>query len=145
MGAPGIRPDEERAGVARGGIGAPGTDDEVTGAADGGPGATRCVGGCGDFGWGGGRGVEGAGEASDGEAITVEAVGAGLAGAELADTGLGRHGRSGMSDVRGRVSPGKGCRGPLGTTPLVEDPGIGRGAGRAGMEMDRLIGPGAAG
>src|SRR3954447_20337547 len=106
MGAPGTRPDDERAGVARGGMGAPGTDG-VTGA-DGGPGATRCVGGCGDFGCGGGRGVAGTGGAFDGEAVGVDAARAGLAGAEP-----GRHGRSEMSDVRDRVSPGKGCRGPL--------------------------------
>jgi hypothetical protein len=139
MGAPGIRPDEERPGVARGGMGAPGTDDGAPGA-DGGPGATRCVGGCGDFGCGGGRGVDGTAEGSAGEAPSVDAV-----GAELGDADPGRHERSGMSDVRDRVSPGNGCRGPLGTTPPAEDPGIGIGAGRAGMEIGRLIGPGVAG
>lgn len=144
MGAPGMRPDEERAGVGRGGMGAPGTD-EATGAEGGGPGATKCVGGCGDFGCGGGRGVDRpGGVASDGAPGVNAAGAAGLADPGLADTELGRHGRSGMSG-RGRVSPGKGCRGPLGTTPPAEDPGLGRGAGRAGMEMDRLIGPGAAG
>jgi hypothetical protein len=146
MGAPGTRPDEERAGVGRGGMGAPGTDDVTDAAGGGGPGATRCEGGCGDFGCGGGRGVEGTGDAASEGAAGVDAEGAaGLAGAGLGDTELGRHGRSGMSDVRGRVSPGKGWRGPLGTTPPAEDPGMGRGAGRAGIEMDRLIGPGAAG
>jgi hypothetical protein len=130
MGAPGIKPDDERAGVGRGGIGAPGTDG-VAGPVAGGPGATKCVGGCGNFGCGGGSGVEGLAELSGG---------VGDAG-----TAPGRTERSGISDVRGRVSPGKGCRGPLGTAPPAEDPGMGIGAGRAGIEMDRLIGPGAAG
>jgi hypothetical protein len=130
MGAPGIKPDDERAGVARGGIGAPGTDG-VAGGGDGGPGATKWVGGWGNFGCRGGTGVEGIAEVSGG---------VGDAGAEP-----GRPERSGISGVRGRVSPGKGCRGPLGTAPPAEDPGMGIGAGRAGIEMDRLIGPGAAG
>jgi hypothetical protein len=129
MGAPGTRPVEGRAGAARGGMGAPGTDDVPT-AGGGGPGATKCVGGCGAFGCGGGAGIDGDGETS--------AVGS--AGVDVGGTEGGRTEREGCSGVRCRVSPGRGCRGPLGRTP---PDGMGRGAGRAGTESGRFVGPAA--
>ena len=129
-----------RAGAARGGMGAPGTD-EVPSAAGAGPGATRCVGTCGDFGGGGGAGV--GCDAADISAPMPGGVDGGGAGA--LDVDPGRLGRAGDSGVWGRVGPGNGCRGPLGTTPPAEDPGIGRGAGRAGTEMGRFPGPEPAG
>lgn len=120
IGAPGVRPDGGRGGAGRDGMGAPGIDDG-TGVDAAGPGAIRCVGTCADFGGGGMDAVDGADEAS---------------GADP-----GRSIRSGVPSGRWRVSAGKGCRGPVGRTPLGEDPGIGRGAGRAGTEIGRLTGP----
>jgi hypothetical protein len=139
MGAPGTRPVVGRAGATRGGMGAPGTD-EVPTAAGAGPGATRCVGTCGDFGGSGGAGV--GCDAAESSAPTGGVDGGGAVGM---DVDPGRLARAGGSGVCGRAGPGNGCRGPLGTTPPAEDPGIGRGAGRAGTEMGRFPGPELAG
>src|SRR5205085_1893117 len=53
----------------------------------------------------------------------------------------GRTVRSGVLTGRWRASRGKGCRGPVARVPLGDAPGMGIGAGRAGSEIVRLIGP----